>query len=87
MPVKDAAEVFALGPQYVSELRRRARKEGSPGLVKPLGRPPKLTRWQVEQARRWAGEGWTQEQIAVRLDIHRPQIGLLIARRGAGCRG
>ena len=81
--VQEAATAFGLTPQYVSMLRGRARRDGSAGLVKPMGRRPKLTSRQVEQARRWAGEGWTQEQIALRLDIHRSQISLLLARHGA----
>jgi DNA-binding CsgD family transcriptional regulator len=82
VPVKEAARCFGITPTYVSMLRGRARDEGSAGLVKPMGRPPKLNARQREQARRWAGRGWTQQQIADRLSISRPQIGELIARHG-----
>src|SRR5438552_585514 len=65
--VNEAAAVFALTPQYVSMLRGRARKDGAAGLVKPRGRPSKLTPRQWMRARRWAGEGWTQQRIAEQL--------------------
>ncbi|WP_162637648.1 hypothetical protein [Streptomyces qinglanensis] len=48
--VQEAAVAFGLTPQYVSMLRGRARRDGSAGLVKPMGRRPKLTARQVEQA-------------------------------------
>jgi transposase len=80
--VGEAAAVFALTPTYVSMLRGRARKEGSAGLVKRMGRPAKLSARQVEQARRWSGEGFTQQEIASRLGVHQSQISLLLARRG-----
>ncbi|MDQ1295290.1 MAG: hypothetical protein QG608_3175 [Actinomycetota bacterium] len=73
VPVKDAATVFALTPEYVSELRGRACKEGSGGLVKPLGRPSRLTPAQitqitqvrqVRQVRQELGLGAGQSQLA-----------------------
>ena len=57
VPVKDAAAVFGLTPEYVSELRGRARKEGSAGLVKAMGRPPMLSPRQVVKVRERAGQG------------------------------
>jgi transposase len=79
---REAAACFGLSEQYVSSLRGRAYREGSAGLVKAMGRPPKLSARQQMQARRWAGQGWTQQQIAERLGISRPQISDLLARHG-----
>lgn len=77
-----AAEVFKLTPQYVSMLRTRARSEGSAGLVRRRGRPPKLGDRQVARARTWAGEGVSQREIADRLGVARSVISELLARRG-----
>ena len=83
VPVKEAARGFGITATYVSMLRGRARDAGSAGLVKSVGRPPKLTLSQGEQARRWSGQGWAQQKIADRLGISQPQISVLLSRRGA----
>lgn len=57
---KETAAAFGLTPEYVSMLRGRARRQGSSGLVKRRGRPPKLTSRQVGKARVWAAEGVSQ---------------------------
>src|SRR5512144_2134044 len=54
---KQVAAAFGLSAEYVSILRGRARTDGSAGLVRRRGRPPKLTAGQVAKARRWAAEG------------------------------
>ena len=77
-----AAELFGLSPQYVSMLRARARSEGSAGLVRRRGRPPKLSDRQVARARTWAGEGVSQREIADRLGVARSVISELLARHG-----
>lgn len=71
---KETAAVFGLTPEYVSMLRGRARREGSAGLVKRRGRPPKLTSRQVATARVWAAEGVSQTEIARRLGVSRTVI-------------
>jgi transposase len=55
--VEETARGFGLTPGYVSRLRGRARDEGSAGLVKVMGRPPKLSVRERALARRLAGEG------------------------------
>ena len=55
--VDEVAAVFGLTATYVSILRGRARSDGSAGLVRRRGRPPKLSERQVAQARTWAGAG------------------------------
>ncbi len=63
------AEVMGLSPEYVSTLRGRARREGSAGLVRPRGRPAKLTAAQVRQARVLQAEGLSNVEIARRLKV------------------
>jgi transposase len=80
--VKDAAVLFGLTPEYVSELRGRARKEGSAGLVKVMGRPPKLTPRQVQRVRELAGQGVSKAELARRFGVTRPVILDVVTRRG-----
>ena len=80
--VDEVAAVFSLTATYVSMLRGRARAQGSAGLVRRRGRPPKLTGLQVAKARAWAGEGMTQQVIAARLGVARSVISELVARNG-----
>jgi len=80
--VDEVARVFGLTATYVSMLRGQARREGSAGLVRRRGRPPKLSDRQVRQAREWAAKGWTQQSIADRLGVAQSVISGLLARFG-----
>ena len=80
--VDEVAAVFGLSATYVSILRGRARTDGSAGLVRRRGRPPKLSERQVTQARTWAGLGRSQQAIADRLGVAQSVISELLARRG-----
>ena len=80
--VDEVAAVFGLTATYVSILRGRARSDGSAGLVRRRGRPPKLSERQVAQARSWAGQGLSQQSIAERLGVAQSVISELLARRG-----
>lgn len=80
--VDEVAELFGLTATYVSILRGRARAHGSAGLVRRRGRPPKLSKRQVAQARQWAGQGWTQQTIADRLGVAQSVISELLAKVG-----
>ncbi len=80
--VDEAAAVFGLSATYVSILRGRARTDGSAGLVRRRGRPPKLTGRQAAQARAWAGQGRSQQAIADRLGVAQSVISELLAHRG-----
>ena len=81
-PIKDVAAVFGMTATYVSMLRTRARAQGSAGLVRRLGRPPKLSARQVAQAREWASQGRTQQAIADQFGVARSVISELLARLG-----
>jgi hypothetical protein len=81
-PIKDVAAAFGLTATYVSILRSRARAQGSTGLVRPRGRPCKLSARQVTQVREWASQGRTQQAIADRFGVARSVISELLARTG-----
>ena len=81
-PIKDVAATFGLTATYVSILRSRARVQGSAGLVRRLGRPPKLSARQITQAREWASAGWTQQAIADQFGVARSVISEVLARLG-----
>jgi len=80
--VGEVAGVFGLTATYVSLLRGRARAQGSAGLVRRRGRPPKLSDRQVARARVWAADGWTQQSIADRIGVAQSVISELLARLG-----
>ncbi len=80
-PVKTVAQVFEVHPNYLSMLRTTAREQGSNGLVKTMGRPAKLSAAQLAQARRWATEGVSGQEIARRLQVSGSMISRLL---GAG---
>jgi hypothetical protein len=63
------AEKMGLTPEYVSELRGNARRHGSAGLMQRRGRPPKLTPYQVAEARRCKAAGMCDAEIARRFKV------------------
>ncbi len=76
------AALFGLSADYFSKLRVRARRLGSAELVRPMGRPPKLTGSDMTKARRWAAEGVTGTEIARRLGVSDATVSRALA--GAG---
>jgi len=81
--VKTVAQMFGVHPNYLSTLRKTARDQGSAGLVKAQGRPVKLSAAQLAQAKRWAADGVSGQDIAQRLQVSGSMISRLM---GAGRR-
>src|SRR5660397_294007 len=81
-PVKDVAAAFGMTATYVSILRSRARAQGSAGLVRPRGRPSKLSARQVTQAREWASTGRSQQATADEFGVARSVLGGLLSGLG-----
>jgi len=69
VPGVEVAELFSLSADYLSKLRVRARRQGSSQLVRPRGRPPKLSGADLAKARRWASGRMTGREIAQRLGV------------------
>ena len=69
MAGNEVAALFGLSGDYFSTLRVAARRGGSAKLVRPMGRPPKLSGADVVKARRWSAEGMTGIEIAGRLGV------------------
>ena len=80
--VNSVAALFGLTATYVSILRSRARAQGSSGLVRPIGRPSKLSARQVTQAREWSASGRSQQGIANEFGVARSVISELLAKFG-----
>jgi hypothetical protein len=80
MAGKEVAALFGLSADYFSTLRVGARRRGSAGLVRPMGRPPKLSGADVAKARRWSAEGVAGTDIARRLGVS----GATVSRALAG---
>jgi len=76
------AALFGLSADYFSKLRVRARRLGSAELVRPMGRPPKLSGSDLAKARRWAADGTTGTEIARRLGVSDATVSRALA--GAG---
>jgi len=74
IPVKDVAKTFGLTDIYVSEIRGRARDEGSVGLVKVVGRPAKLSTRQALTIRKLSDAGMSQSALAKKYKVSRPVI-------------
>ncbi len=64
------AQVMGLRREYVSRLRTAAAAEGSAGLVRPRGRPGKLTAGRLAQARDWQERGISNVEIGRRLGVN-----------------
>ncbi len=77
---EEVAACFGMSVQYVSKLRCRAKKSGSLGVVRQMGRPRKLSDAKVAKARTWAAQGVANAEIARRLGVHPGTIGRLLGR-------
>jgi len=63
------AQVMGLRREYVSRLRTAAAAEGSAGLVRPRGRPAKLSAARLATARGWHEQGISNVEIGRRLGV------------------
>lgn len=75
---RDVAECFGLSVPYVSALRGRAKRAGSLGLVRKIGRPRKLSEEKARRAMKWSAAGVTNKEIARRVGVHPSTIGRLL---------
>lgn len=75
---KDVAACFGLSVPYVSALRGRAKRAGSLGLVREIGRPRKLSEEKARRAKEWSAAGVTNKEIARRVGVHPSTIGRLL---------
>jgi transposase len=78
----EVAALFGLSADYFSKLRVRARRLGSGELVRPMGRPPKLTGADAAKARRWAAAGVSGKEIAGRLGVSDATVSRVLAGGG-----
>ena len=81
-PGAEVARVVGLSREQVARVHARAQREGSAGLALPRGRRPKLSKDQVAGARRFAGEGRTQREIAKRFGVAQSVIWEVLAKSG-----
>jgi hypothetical protein len=73
-PGRAVAAVFGLTEQYVATVYRRALREGSVGLLRPSGRPTKLSGRQMAQAVAWKQDGLSNVEIGRRLGVHNSTV-------------
>jgi len=77
----EVAQLFGLRHEYVSRLCKRAREEGSAGLVGERGRPRALDAAGVSRAYARSDAGHSGAEIARELGVSEATISRLLARR------
>ncbi|MGH3516376.1 MAG: putative transposase [Haloechinothrix sp.] len=75
------AAAFGLSEQYVATVYNRALREGSGGLVRPSGRPGKLSERQRARAIGWRKDGVSNVEIGRRLGVHNSTVSRALAGR------
>ncbi len=81
-PGRVVAAVFGLTEQYVATVYRRALREGSAGLLRPSGRPTKLSARQLTQAITWKHDGLSNVEIGRRLGVHNSTVSRALTEQG-----
>lgn len=71
---RQVAATFSLSEQYVATIYQRGLQQGSAGLVRPSGRPGKLSQAQLSQALSWHDQGVSNVDIGRRLGVHNSTI-------------
>jgi hypothetical protein len=69
------AGAMGVTPNYVATLYRRSLREGTAGLLRPLGRPGETGDVSWEQARAWRAGGMRDAEIARRLGVSQSTVG------------
>ena len=71
---EEVAAVMGLTPNYVSTLYQRSLREGTAGLIRPLGRPRETAGASWEKARAWRADGVRDAEIARRLGVNQSTV-------------
>ena len=70
----EVAAVMKVTPNYVSTLYQRSLREGTAGLIRPLGRPRETAGVSWEKARAWRADGVRDAEIARRLGVNQSTV-------------
>ena len=70
----EVAAVTGLTPNYVATLYQRSLREGTAGLIRPLGRPRETAGASWEKARAWRAAGVRDAEIARRLGVNQSTV-------------
>ena len=71
---EQVAAVMGLTPNYVATLYQRSLREGTAGLIRPLGRPRETAGASWEKARAWRADGVRDAEIARRLRVNQSTV-------------
>jgi len=71
---EQVAAVMQLTPNYVSTLYQRSLRDGTAGLIRPLGRPRETAGASWEKARAWRADGVRDAEIARRLGVNQSTV-------------
>ena len=70
----EVAAVIKVTPNYVSTLYQRSLRDGTAGLIRPLGRPRETAGASWEKARAWRADGVRDAEIARRLGVNQSTV-------------
>jgi len=70
----EVAAAMKVTPNYVSTLYQRSLREGTAGLIRPLGRPRETAGASWEKARAWRADGVRDAEIARRLGVNQSTV-------------
>ena len=68
------AAVMQVTPNYVPTLHQRSLRDGTAGLIRPLGRPRETADASWEKARAWRADGVRDAEIARRLEVNQSTV-------------
>ena len=70
----EVAAAMKVTPNYVSTLYQRSLREGTAGLIRPLGRPRETAGASWEKARAWRADGVRDAEISRRLGVNQSTV-------------